>query len=83
MTGDCDYLVKGAGASAMAFVDAMLRESDATFTIVDKRAAPGPSTDDTTRRGNRPREEDPAFVTADVIMPPPCTEMFSTNARKC
>lgn len=41
MTGECDYLVKGAGASAMAFVDVMLRESDATFTIVDKRAAPG------------------------------------------
>lgn len=41
MTAKCDYLVKGAGASAMAFVDQMLRESDATFTIVDKRAAPG------------------------------------------
>jgi len=36
-----DYFVKGCGASAMAFVDAMLRETDATFTIVDKRAAPG------------------------------------------
>jgi hypothetical protein len=36
-----DYFIKGAGASAMAFVDVMLRETDATFTIVDKRAAPG------------------------------------------
>jgi hypothetical protein len=32
-----DYLVKGAGASALAFVDVMLRETDATFTIVDRR----------------------------------------------
>lgn len=38
---ETDYLVKGAGASAMAFVDVMLRESDATFTIVDMRHAPG------------------------------------------
>jgi hypothetical protein len=36
-----DYLVKGCGASAMAFVDAMLRETNATFTLVDRRAAPG------------------------------------------
>jgi len=36
-----DYFVKGCGASAMAFVDVMLRETDATFVIVDKRAAPG------------------------------------------
>src|SRR5215831_13479365 len=36
-----DYFVKGCGASAMAFVDTLLRETDATFTIVDKRAAPG------------------------------------------
>lgn len=36
-----DYFVKGCGASAMAFVDVMLKETDATFTIVDKRAAPG------------------------------------------
>jgi hypothetical protein len=28
---ETDYLVKGAGASAMAFVDVMLRETDATF----------------------------------------------------
>jgi hypothetical protein len=36
-----DYFVKGCGATALAFVDVMLRESDATFIIVDKRAAPG------------------------------------------
>jgi cation diffusion facilitator CzcD-associated flavoprotein CzcO len=36
-----DYFVKGCGATAMAFVDVMLKETDATFTIVDKRAAPG------------------------------------------
>jgi hypothetical protein len=41
MSEPCDYLVKGCGASAMAFVDVMLRETDATFAIVDKRAAPG------------------------------------------
>lgn len=36
-----DYLVKGCGASAMAFVDVMLRETDANFAIVDKRPSPG------------------------------------------
>ncbi|MEM1314996.1 MAG: NAD(P)/FAD-dependent oxidoreductase [Pseudomonadota bacterium] len=36
-----DYLVIGCGASAMAFVDVMLAESDATFTLVDRRDAPG------------------------------------------
>ncbi len=36
-----DYLVKGCGASAMAFVDVMLKETDASFTMVDRRAAPG------------------------------------------
>ena len=41
MTVTTDYLVKGCGATAMAFVDVMLRESDARFVIVDKRAAPG------------------------------------------
>jgi hypothetical protein len=41
MTQRTDYLVKGCGASAMAFVDVMLRETEATFTIVDRRAAPG------------------------------------------
>jgi hypothetical protein len=36
-----DYLVKGCGASAMAFVDVMLKETDANFIMVDRRAAPG------------------------------------------
>lgn len=41
MVIEADYLIKGGGASAMAFVDVMLRETDATFVIVDKGAAPG------------------------------------------
>ncbi len=36
-----DYLVKGCGATAMAFVDVMLKETDAHFIMVDRRAAPG------------------------------------------
>lgn len=36
-----DYLVKGCGASAMAFLDVMLQETDADFIVVDRRAAPG------------------------------------------
>jgi len=36
-----DYLVVGCGASAMAFVDSMLKDSDATFTIIDRRHKPG------------------------------------------
>lgn len=40
-TIDVDYLVVGAGAAAMAFVDSMLATSDATFAIVDCRARPG------------------------------------------
>jgi len=36
-----DYLVKGCGASAMAFVDVMLRETNATFVLIDMGAAPG------------------------------------------
>jgi len=36
-----DYLVKGCGATAMAFVDVMLKETDANFIMVDKRDAPG------------------------------------------
>jgi hypothetical protein len=36
-----DYLVIGCGASAMAFVDVILAETDATVTIVDRRDAPG------------------------------------------
>jgi hypothetical protein len=38
---ESDYLVKGCGASAIAFVDVMLKESDARFVIVDMGAAPG------------------------------------------
>ena len=38
---ETDYLVVGAGASAMSFVDSMLMSSDATFTIIDRRMAPG------------------------------------------
>src|SRR3972149_4412029 len=40
-TLETDYLVVGAGAMALAFVDVMLRETDARFIIVDKRHAPG------------------------------------------
>jgi len=40
-TIETDYLVVGAGASAMSFVDSMLMSSDATFTIIDRRMAPG------------------------------------------
>jgi hypothetical protein len=36
-----DYLVVGAGAAGMAFTDALLAHSDATVTIVDRRAGPG------------------------------------------
>lgn len=41
MTDDVDYLVKGAGAMAMGFVDVLLQETDATIAIVDRGAAPG------------------------------------------
>ncbi|MEM9170292.1 MAG: NAD(P)-binding protein [Pseudomonadota bacterium] len=40
-TIDTDYLVIGAGASALAFVDTLLTETDAHITIVDKRDKPG------------------------------------------
>lgn len=36
-----DYLVAGAGASALAFVDCLLSETEATITLVDKRASVG------------------------------------------
>lgn len=36
-----DYLIAGAGASALAFADTLLSETDATITLVDKRAAVG------------------------------------------
>jgi hypothetical protein len=36
-----DYLVIGAGATAMAFVDTLLSESDADIVMVDRRYRPG------------------------------------------
>ncbi len=36
-----DYLVVGAGATAMAFVDTLLSESDADIVMVDRRYRPG------------------------------------------
>src|SRR3954471_19712735 len=38
---DTDYLVVGAGASGMAFVDAVLANSDARVVMVDRRHRPG------------------------------------------
>ena len=38
---ETDYLVVGAGAMGMAFVDTMLSESDADFVIVDRHHQPG------------------------------------------
>ncbi len=40
---DCvtDYLVIGSGAMALAFVDTMLKETDATFLMVDRRPKVG------------------------------------------
>ncbi|WFE32057.1 hypothetical protein [Micromonospora sp. WMMD975] len=38
---DTDYLVIGAGATAMAFVDTLLTESQATVTMVDRYDRPG------------------------------------------
>ncbi|NDU72992.1 NAD(P)/FAD-dependent oxidoreductase [Actinomadura sp. DSM 109109] len=38
---DADYLVVGAGATAMAFVDTLLTESDATVVMVDRYHQPG------------------------------------------
>jgi hypothetical protein len=42
MTGiRTDYLVVGAGASGMAFADALIAESDADVVLVDRRHSPG------------------------------------------
>ena len=41
MSDEVDYLVKGAGAMSMGFVDVLLQETDATIAIVDRGAAPG------------------------------------------
>lgn len=38
---ETDYLVIGAGLAGMAFTDALLAETDARVTIVDRRHAPG------------------------------------------
>ncbi|GAA1647864.1 NAD(P)/FAD-dependent oxidoreductase [Nonomuraea maheshkhaliensis] len=40
-TIEADYLVIGAGATAMAFVDTLLTESDATVVMVDRYHQPG------------------------------------------
>jgi len=36
-----DYLIKGAGATAMAFADTLLTETDATVVLVDRHDRPG------------------------------------------
>jgi len=36
-----DYLVVGAGASGLAFVDALVAEADVEVTVIDRRQAPG------------------------------------------
>lgn len=41
MSHEADYLVVGAGAMAMAFVDALITESDATVVMVDRYHQPG------------------------------------------
>ena len=38
---EADYLVVGAGASGMAFVDALIEHSDAQVIVVDRRHRPG------------------------------------------
>ncbi|MGE0600123.1 MAG: NAD(P)-binding protein [Dehalococcoidia bacterium] len=40
-TIEVDYLVKGAGATGMAFVDTLLSETDATVAMVDRHDRPG------------------------------------------
>jgi hypothetical protein len=40
-TIETDYLVVGAGASAMAFTDALIAESNVNVVMVDRRHAPG------------------------------------------
>lgn len=40
-TVDVDYLVIGAGATAMAFTDALIENSDARVGLVDRRHGPG------------------------------------------
>jgi hypothetical protein len=38
---DTDYLVVGAGATGLAFVDTLVAETDAEVTVIDRRDAPG------------------------------------------
>ena len=38
---EADYLVIGAGATGMAFTDALVADSDSTVVLVDRRHAPG------------------------------------------
>ncbi|MGI9615863.1 MAG: NAD(P)-binding protein, partial [Acidimicrobiales bacterium] len=38
---NADYLVVGAGAMGMAFVDVLLTETDATVVLIDRRSRPG------------------------------------------
>ena len=38
---NADYLVVGAGATGMAFTDALIADSDASVVLVDRRHAPG------------------------------------------
>ena len=38
---DTDYLVVGAGAAGMAFVDSLIAGSDAGVVMVDRRHCPG------------------------------------------
>ena len=38
---ESDYVVVGAGAMGMAFTDTILSETDATVTLIDRRARPG------------------------------------------
>ncbi len=38
---ETDYLIIGAGAAGLAFADALLTESDAHITIIDRHAKPG------------------------------------------
>ena len=41
MQNQTDYLVIGAGATGLAFTDALVAETDAEVTLVDRRPAPG------------------------------------------
>jgi cation diffusion facilitator CzcD-associated flavoprotein CzcO len=38
---EADYVIIGAGATALAFADTMLSESDAAMVLVDRRHRPG------------------------------------------